>query len=1431
MGLLDEVLGGSPAPTRAKSKSLLDEVLGQPSAPKPAAGGSLLDEVLGSDSAPGAIPEGKRFDVRGMQFQMKGGELVEQTPQRRKFFEQRPEMLKDAPQQFELPANVDLSGLSKGRMETGQDAAKAEGLSRPGFVKNDATYNPTSQEFLSNVSQRFITPVAQTVRDFEQRPEEGLKDINAPNILNPDDLRELGAPQGEGKYATFREFSGLQPRAPGAQGNVMDAPRTHAERVNREILSGAAEMLNPVDPMNLIMEIGVGGAGGVSKVGKGIGEALDLGKALAGGGEDLGAAFARGLDEGATDLARTAPHPAPEPIGYEPVPARPVPRDVSAGPLDNLATAARGQFENLLPKRDLAPPAPVLEQSVNDLAPDHPLLNPAEAPVPGPVAAMDRARQMDLSGIPEMNPELATAKPAGAIEDALPSVTTTTTENGSKLVGEPAPGGSLLDEVLGNTPETAPKPLAEGAPVPEPAPPASLLDEVLGPEPAAPEVAVPGKKAEPLRLSAFGAAELQKMDRFTVDLHSALQNLGKGVVKKLAEHPATNRLLRSYRFWTRPGGNAPEAVIKMTQEMEDRLAADHQAVLDEIVPMLQGDQRRGVITRLDPGGKWTSLEQEAVGHLIKGADPADLANVPAGGVEAARKASRLMSENGLDLLSQTLAVDRQIIGTMEGAEVEELGGLIRGHIPLSQASTDRMQALAEKSIRDLEKMGALEPATDGVRAIKDSMLHERTFFRNYGRYMPRLYNKFEWDKLAQDTLEELAQQAPADMQGELRQTLVQAMQPVASVNRGVHNQMAHIVRDRFLRRKDLPPELRRALGEILSPAFPIAKGHYQLRQAIEQQKLFRGLASNPDWVAPRGTIGLYDHATERPWVLMKQDPEFGVLSDRLVHPDIAEHLEHVKLARSYGEKSLDKAVQAWKFGKVVLNPASHVRNFLSNVIMTDLAGMGVGPGAAKRHMQAVADYIAQGEWYKLAREHNVLGGSWHEGEVKALAEGLLGPVAAGKDSTSLVGQLARFSQIGVRTPGVMMQAGDQVFKMSLFRWAAEKQGMSLEDAAKFVADTMPDYRQNGRIVQLAAGKNIGKFRVPLSKISSKLKDAEISLDTPAKMFSSPFINFSANTLPKVFKSALGIGIKKGEMRAFDPMVALRFWKYPLMIAGWNTYAANQLGMTDEEVENSKPDYMRTSIPGSYMLMPFRDEHGRMLHADLGYILPWGDFTKMRFNQDDPHPPPILSVGGPVQPLVDVLYSNRDTFTGKDIVSAGMPPEVALARRIDYIYRSWMPALAPGIPGLTGSHVGVPDAQEAEYTLARSGGSSSSKMFSAIFRIPDYKGRQRAMGTTLADVFLGIKLQPVDEAATMRSKAFERTQVIRSINEDIKRVRKDQGWAQTPEVQQSYIRRLNEQKANILRGGQVRQSPMFSDLWRSIIEPEHGMDPVPTGPQG
>ncbi|GMU52856.1 MAG: hypothetical protein AMXMBFR33_20020 [Candidatus Xenobia bacterium] len=104
----------------------------------------------------------------------------------------------------------------------------------------------------SRAAQRALTPVFQALLT----PDQGRSDI--PNPFDAQDLRELVAPEGQGKYQTYREFAGLEQGAPYASGGTLPPPATAHERLQREALVTLAEMLTP--DVDAITEVATAGA-------------------------------------------------------------------------------------------------------------------------------------------------------------------------------------------------------------------------------------------------------------------------------------------------------------------------------------------------------------------------------------------------------------------------------------------------------------------------------------------------------------------------------------------------------------------------------------------------------------------------------------------------------------------------------------------------------------------------------------------------------------------------------------------------------------------------------------------------------------------------------------------------------------------------------------------------------------------------------------------------------------------------------------------------------------------------------------------------------------------------------------------------------------------------------------------------------------------
>jgi hypothetical protein len=87
----------------------------------------------------------------------------------------------------------------------------------------------------------------------------------------------------------------------------------------------------------------------------------------------------------------------------------------------------------------------------------------------------------------------------------------------------------------------------------------------------------------------------------------------------------------------------------------------------------------------------------------------------------------------------------------------------------------------------------------------------------------------------------------------------------------------------------------------------------------------------------------------------------GILKDTALPKEVIDYIKRYQgTAKSTGGKIFDAAMNLWKQGKTVWNPAYHVRNFLSNQILTELqTGKGI-PATLIDYANSVKQYLGKG---------------------------------------------------------------------------------------------------------------------------------------------------------------------------------------------------------------------------------------------------------------------------------------------------------------------------------------------------------------------------------------------------------------------------------------------------------------------------------------
>ena len=426
--------------------------------------------------------------------------------------------------------------------------------------------------------------------------------------------------------------------------------------------------------------------------------------------------------------------------------------------------------------------------------------------------------------------------------------------------------------------------------------------------------------------------------------------------------------------------------------------------------------------------------------------------------------------------------------------------------------------------------------------------------------------------------------------------------------------------DGMKKKQQLSAEVLRKMGEIKEPAFPTAVRTKQISDTVTNAKLFKQVSSNPEWVANANLTG--------DMIKMPNSPNMGALRNKWVVPEIGKDINSIVEAKAFAIPVYSKALSAWKYGKVVLNPATHVRNMMSNSMLLDLSGVNhlrqaqLMPGVMK-------DYLSKGKMYRLALKHGAVGGEFVGGDVAKIRASYL----SGKGGN--LNKWLNVLKAPFKQAGTVYQAEEQISKLVKFTDMMGK-GATPEVAAKEAQKWLFDYSKIPNIIEGA--KQI-----------------------------SPFITFTYKSIPRLAEAITN-----------NPM---RVYKYYALFKGWNKAAEKTLGMTEAEFNKEKkalPPWYFQSLGGMPMtlMMPWKDKNNDTQWYNLEYTLPIG------------MAPEIMREGlvkgmvsNPFITIPGALKSNKD-FKGSDIVPVGAGKYEKMQKAMEYTYRQIAPSLAPGIPKIT-----------------------------------------------------------------------------------------------------------------------------------------------------
>ena len=376
---------------------------------------------------------------------------------------------------------------------------------------------------------------------------------------------------------------------------------------------------------------------------------------------------------------------------------------------------------------------------------------------------------------------------------------------------------------------------------------------------------------------------------------------------------------------------------------------------------------------------------------------------------------------------------------------------------------------------------------------------------------------------------------------------------------------------------------------------------------------------------------------------------FGKSFARIAIPaEIAEYLTRSTEVAPRG--FLDKALDVWKAGKTIYNPAYHARNLASNQILSDLStGEGI-PLTTAKYLRSVKNYASGGdEFSRAAKKAGLIGNTNLGAGFGELLEG------AGLRSK---GKVEGAVSAAAQAPGKFQSFAEDTAKLNVFRtWIerfAKQAGMDVKAALS-----------NKEIVQKAVDK-------AEEAIFSPYKISKQERNLAGKIF--PFYSFTRQSIPFITKKLLN-----------QPNRILKYEKGKKAI---------------EELTN--PDAGQGELPPEFrnqIRLPIKDKEGRYKYIDPTYILPWGNLLGEDAGGGG------LPFGMSPNPILTTIYNaavNNDPYFQTKIRKDGDSKEQQLLDTTDYLRKQILPTLPNNIVDkVIPAAMGKPDYKGRERSLPAS----------------------------------------------------------------------------------------------------------------------------------
>jgi hypothetical protein len=367
------------------------------------------------------------------------------------------------------------------------------------------------------------------------------------------------------------------------------------------------------------------------------------------------------------------------------------------------------------------------------------------------------------------------------------------------------------------------------------------------------------------------------------------------------------------------------------------------------------------------------------------------------------------------------------------------------------------------------------------------------------------------------------------------------------------------------------------------------------------------------------TPGICKAEKQEGYVMSKSGGLKGLYVPKDIELELGAIREIPKITKSAYNKYF---LSPWKTSKIILRPATHVRNLFSNMVLNDWGGLPFYRFDV--YLQALKEMRGgSAEFKKFVRD---------SGQNITFASNDIARVESGmRHNRDMIDSVYNTYQKLVEPAAGIYNAEETLFKYAKYLHNMEQGTMGRHEAIMDALKWTFNYAETTPLV---------------SKMGTKV-------------FGMPFVRWYSKALPLAVETAVKHPI--------------RFYKWIEMGRQFQNHALSSLDIDDDEwdwIKGVLPDYMNKGR--LYLPMPWRDDLGRLQLLNLTYMMPGlGDMNEL-FSRDVAQ----TAWQNPLFTTAATLW-NKTKFSGAPLYYDWEEPTTKLAKVLSYAWEQFMPAVTPG----------------------------------------------------------------------------------------------------------------------------------------------------------